>query len=349
MERMIIVSARVFEEIIDTVGGNPALTYMALIGHRNGRTGECFITHEHLAEELKVTRKTVISNLNRLKKYGFIDWIQGGSFSSKANQYIFLKEYASDEDQHKKEMKKAGNKKVQERAKAKRAREKEDVEIEAPKNVTSFPTPTPNMANMPAPKSVVSPKFISAVATMAPPAPPMHLRQTTCEPVQPTAPSNMTTQDNTPKVTTQDNKSTDTTQKTSNKDYQAINENKKLVKRINEAIAFQNSYAGNNVEAHWKHDFTRNSALLKKKEYDKANELLVLELEMLEESVERMRKSIVEYQNVIDRLNSSECDDMVVNFKNDIMNSAINKKRLPSELHSTIDAVLRMCKNKKIA
>lgn len=338
MERMIIVSARVFEEIIDTVGGNPALTYMALIGHRNGRTGECFITHEHLAEELKVTRKTVISNLNRLKKYGFIDWIQGGSFSSKANQYIFLKEYASDEDQHKKEMKKAGNKKVQERAKAKRAREKEDVEIEASKNVISLPTPNIACAP-PAPKMAY-----------VPPAPlTIQNKQTTCEPVQPTAPSNMTTQDNTSKVTTQDNKSTSTTQKTSNKDYQAINENKKLVKRINEAIAFQNSYVGDNVEAHWKSDFTRNNTLLKRKEYDKANELLTLELEMLEESVESMRKNIVEYQNVIDRLNSSECDDMVVNFKNDIMNSAINKKRLPSELHSTIDAVLRMCKNKKIA
>lgn len=92
MERKIIMDANILGEISKAINPTAATVYAIIIGHRNGKTGECYATQATLAEELGLADKTIRRNLEQLKEKGFIDWKKGSSFSSKANSYIFPKE-----------------------------------------------------------------------------------------------------------------------------------------------------------------------------------------------------------------------------------------------------------------
>lgn len=92
MNRKIILDAEVFTRIIKEINPAAAAIYATIIGHRNGKTGECYVTQYTLAEECNTTERTIIRNLNKLKDQGFLDWKKGSSFSSKANSYIFPQE-----------------------------------------------------------------------------------------------------------------------------------------------------------------------------------------------------------------------------------------------------------------
>lgn len=135
MERKIILDANVFTRIAKEINPTAATVYATIIGHRNGRTGECYITQETLANELGMSDRTVRRNLNELKTNGFLDWKQGSSFSSKANSYIFpLESFDLDGKGAKIEEKKLKSKnkeeQIKERVKAKI--EAEEVKEEVP-------------------------------------------------------------------------------------------------------------------------------------------------------------------------------------------------------------------------
>lgn len=262
--RKIIASAHVFSEIFHLVGGNAASVYIALIGHRNGNTGACYISQEKLAEELRVSRKTIAKHLSKLKEKKVIDWIQGDERSSKANQYIFLKEFRNDKEENAKEKNKIATKIIQERSKGKKTEEVEkielteeekerkkleskkikercnakktkkaeetemDIEVEALKNVVSFPIPNivsappaPKMAYVPpAPSEIKNRLSIGDVVRTLPSVGPSMTK-----PVTP----KVTTQDNKSKVTIQDNKSTRTTQDKKSKSTTQDNKSKKIL------------------------------------------------------------------------------------------------------------------------
>lgn len=91
-DRKIIASAEVVSEIVKILNASAAIIYLMLLGHRNGRTGECYVTQNTIAEETNLSDRSVRTSLNKLKEAGFLEWKQGSSFSSKANSYIFLKE-----------------------------------------------------------------------------------------------------------------------------------------------------------------------------------------------------------------------------------------------------------------
>lgn len=91
-DRKIIASANVASEIANKLNASAAFVYLMIIGHRNWKTGECYLTQATLAEEVGMNDRTIRRHLTALKEAGFIEWKQGSSFSSKANSYIFLKE-----------------------------------------------------------------------------------------------------------------------------------------------------------------------------------------------------------------------------------------------------------------
>lgn len=89
MKRKIILDAEVFTRVIKEINPTAAAIYATIMGHRNGKTGVCYVTQATLAEECNTTERTIIRNLNELKIAGFLDWKKGSNFSSKANSYIF--------------------------------------------------------------------------------------------------------------------------------------------------------------------------------------------------------------------------------------------------------------------
>ena len=89
MCRKVITSANVLSEILDKLNPTAMAVYAMVIGHRNGKTGECYVTQATIAEETKMSLRTVKRSLSDLREAGFLDWKQGSSFSSKANSYIF--------------------------------------------------------------------------------------------------------------------------------------------------------------------------------------------------------------------------------------------------------------------
>lgn len=92
MDRKIIVSAQTASEVMKTTNGSAYMVYSTLLGHRNGRTGECYATQATIADETGLSDRSVRTALKLLKEGGFLDWKQGSSFSSKANSYIFPRE-----------------------------------------------------------------------------------------------------------------------------------------------------------------------------------------------------------------------------------------------------------------
>lgn len=127
MNRKIILDAEVFTNIIKEINPTAAI-YATIIGHRNGSTGECYITQANLAKECKTTDKTIERNLKKLREKGFLDWKKGSSFSSKANSYIFPCESFDSEGQGIKiEAKKLNNKNKEEKIKENVSKVKEEV------------------------------------------------------------------------------------------------------------------------------------------------------------------------------------------------------------------------------
>lgn len=95
--RMVIANAETIEKIGKEINPSAVFLYTVIIGHRNGKTGECFVTQSTLAEKTGMGERTIRDNLKKLKKAGFLDWVKGSNFSSKANSYIFPKENTSKE------------------------------------------------------------------------------------------------------------------------------------------------------------------------------------------------------------------------------------------------------------
>lgn len=95
--RMVIANAELIEKIGREINPSAAFIYAVILGHRNGKTGECYITQANVAEKTGMTERTIIRNLNALKEAGYLDWVKGSNFSSKANSYIFPEEKSSAE------------------------------------------------------------------------------------------------------------------------------------------------------------------------------------------------------------------------------------------------------------
>ncbi|WP_027098288.1 helix-turn-helix domain-containing protein [Clostridium paraputrificum] len=95
--RMVIANAETIENIGKEINPSAAFLYVIILGHRNGKTGECFVTQANLAEKTGFGERTVRDNLRKLKEAGYLDWVKGSNFSSKANSYIFPKENTSKE------------------------------------------------------------------------------------------------------------------------------------------------------------------------------------------------------------------------------------------------------------
>lgn len=168
-DRKIIASAEVVSEILGRLNASAAIIYLMVLGHRNGRTGECYVTQTTIAEETSLSDRSVRTALNKLKEAGYLDWKQGSSFSSKANSYIFLKEVFDSEGkgaalEAKKLKSKNKEQKIVENAKKKN--ECKIVQMAVAK-VPSGPTPKPSFLDS---KIVNMNKIAPATQTVNPAA-----------------------------------------------------------------------------------------------------------------------------------------------------------------------------------